>query len=646
MPATRGVRKRNLANVSDQVSPSTAASAAGSSLPTLAALRQARASREALLRRILPIGIGALVIVVVATSRAKPGAGLHGASLGVTLALAGFALAAAGGFAALLVHRTGAWLLVPVLILLMVSSSVLVWLQPDGAGPVGLLIAVGVAARIIPGRTSVVLLTACLGFLLVAESVSQNRQHRGTLELLVNALPLAAIYMIVLFGRRIRTQEAQAEQLLIELEESRGAELRAAALAERQRLARDMHDVLAHSLSGLLLQLEGARLLALASPADERLAGTIDRAHELAKNGLDEARRAIGMLRDDDLPGPDRLAALTAAFQADTGVPARFSSSGTPRELASAVRLALYRVTQEALTNVRKHARPERVEVRLDYLPDQVSLAVEDRWACPLAAPPAGIRGQLRPHRHARARRTARRDPGRRPDRYRLPGPAEGAGVTAVRVLAADDQRVVREGLAMLLGLLPDVEVVGTAADGEEVLALAAELRPDVILMDLRMPRMDGVEATRRLRERDPAVKVVVLTTYADDRSVLDALRAGALGYLTKDAGAAEIQQALHRVAGGQAALDPAVQLHLVEAIADGPPSGPAPASLPDGLTPREAEVLTLIAAGLSNAEIAERLVVSEATVKSHVNHMLAKIGARDRAQAVGYAYRHGLVSR
>src|SRR5690242_20941166 len=117
----------------------------------------------------------------------------------------------------------------------------------------------------------------------------------------------------------------------------------------------------------------------------------------------------------------------------------------------------------------------------------------------------------------------------------------------------------------------PDVEVAGTAADGEEVLALAAELKPDVILMDLRMPRMDGVEATRRLRERDPAVKVVVLTTYADDRSVIDALRAGALGYLTKDAGAAEIQQALHRVANGEAVLDPAVQRHLVEAIAQGP---------------------------------------------------------------------------
>ena len=220
-----------------------------------------------------------------------------------------------------------------------------------------------------------------------------------------------------------------------------------------------------------------------------------------------------------------------------------------------------------------------------------------------------------------------------------------------IRVLAADDQRVVREGLAMLLGLLPDVEVVGTAADGEEALTLAGELRPDVILMDLRMPRVDGVEATRRLRASHPEIKVVVLTTYADDRSVIDALRAGALGYLTKDAGADEIRQALQRVASGQASLDPAVQMHLVEAIATTATaattdvtSAPAASQLPDGLTPREVEVLGLIGAGLSNTEIAAQLFVSEATVKSHVNHMLPKIGARDRAQAVGYAYRHGLV--
>jgi DNA-binding NarL/FixJ family response regulator len=222
-----------------------------------------------------------------------------------------------------------------------------------------------------------------------------------------------------------------------------------------------------------------------------------------------------------------------------------------------------------------------------------------------------------------------------------------------IRVLAVDDQRVVREGLALLLGLLPDVEVVGTATDGEQALAMAAELRPDVVLMDLRMPRVDGVEATRRLRQTHPDIKVVVLTTYVDDRSVIDALRAGALGYLTKDASATEIQQALQRVASGQAALDPAIQRYLVETIAadqaaapepDGDQPGAEAARLPDGLTPREAEVLALIAEGLSNTEIAARLVVSEATVKSHLNHMLPKIGARDRAQAVSYAYQHGIV--
>jgi DNA-binding NarL/FixJ family response regulator len=234
-----------------------------------------------------------------------------------------------------------------------------------------------------------------------------------------------------------------------------------------------------------------------------------------------------------------------------------------------------------------------------------------------------------------------------------------GAGVTGpIRVLLADDQRVVRDGLVLLLGLLPQVEVVGTAGDGEEAVDRAAALRPDVVLMDLRMPRCDGVEATRRLREREPGIKVIVLTTYADDRSVIEALRAGARGYLTKDAGADEILRALQQVVAGQAVIDPAVQHHLVDAIAHPSPAGAdgraaqdatGPAvpgrPLPNGLTPREAEVLQLIAAGLSNAEIASELVVSEATVKSHINHLLAKIGARDRAQAVSFAYQNGIAS-
>jgi len=225
---------------------------------------------------------------------------------------------------------------------------------------------------------------------------------------------------------------------------------------------------------------------------------------------------------------------------------------------------------------------------------------------------------------------------------------AGGSG--PIRVLVADDQRVVREGLVMVLGLLDDVEVVGTASDGAEAIAMAADLHPDIVLMDLRMPRCDGVQATRSLREQHPDVKVVVLTTYADDRSVIDALRAGARGYLTKDAGGDQIRQGLRQVFQDGAVIDPAVQRHLLDAIGSVPPQAqatPAPGGktggLPDGLTPREAEVLMLIAGGLSNAEIARQLVVTEGTVKSHINHLLAKIGARDRAQAVGYAYQHGL---
>jgi DNA-binding NarL/FixJ family response regulator len=214
-----------------------------------------------------------------------------------------------------------------------------------------------------------------------------------------------------------------------------------------------------------------------------------------------------------------------------------------------------------------------------------------------------------------------------------------------IRVLVVDDQRVVREGLATLLGLLDDIEIVGSATDGEEAVGVAAELRPDVVLMDLRMPRCDGVEATRRLLIQDPDLRVLVLTTFADDQSVLEALRAGARGYLTKDAGAVEIDQAIHRVISGQAAIDPAVQHHLLQAIVSSRAQEDAArvANLPDGLTAREAEVLSLIARGLTNGEIAERLFVNESTVKTHINHLFAKIGARDRAYAMNYAYQHGL---
>ena len=245
--------------------------------------------------------------------------------------------------------------------------------------------------------------------------------------------------------------------------------------------------------------------------------------------------------------------------------------------------------------------------------------------------------------------------------------------MTTIRVLVADDQKVVRDGLCLLVGMLPGVEVIGAAVDGEDAIRQARRDVPDVVLMDLHMPNCDGVEATRRIVREQPSVRVVVLTAYSDDERVFGALRAGARGYLTKDASAGEILQAVLAVRAGNAQLDPSVQRRLVDAIAQGARVGLVDASFsgtgvagtevagteaadvggsPGGrrdaalaaLTEREVDVLTAIGCGLSNAEISARFRISPATVKTHVNHLLAKTGMRDRAQLVGYAFRQDLV--
>jgi len=227
--------------------------------------------------------------------------------------------------------------------------------------------------------------------------------------------------------------------------------------------------------------------------------------------------------------------------------------------------------------------------------------------------------------------------------------PKEGEHVT---VVVADDQSAVREGLVLLLGTLPGIAVVGQAADGDAAVDLVAATRPQVVLMDLNMPGCDGATATARITADYPGTRVVVLTTYADDESIIGALRAGALGYLTKDATRSEIGRAIHAAAAGQAILDPSVRQALLNAAAHagtGPSPSPSPSASasaspadPGELTPREADVLRLIAAGQSNREIARTLFVSEATVKTHVNRIFAKTGSRDRAQAIRYAYTHG----
>jgi DNA-binding NarL/FixJ family response regulator len=216
------------------------------------------------------------------------------------------------------------------------------------------------------------------------------------------------------------------------------------------------------------------------------------------------------------------------------------------------------------------------------------------------------------------------------------------AAPTSLRIVVADDQASVREGLVVLLGLLPDIEVVGSAANGEQALQVVGQTRPDAILLDLHMPVLDGIETTRRLTGEHPEVAVVVLTTFADDASILAALQAGARSYLTKDADRAEIAQALRTAATGLAVLDPAVQATLLAAASAGSGKAP-PRDLPDGLTQREAEILCLIARGKTNPDIAGDLFLSAHTVKSHINRIFAKTGSPDRAAAVRYAREHGL---
>jgi DNA-binding NarL/FixJ family response regulator len=211
-----------------------------------------------------------------------------------------------------------------------------------------------------------------------------------------------------------------------------------------------------------------------------------------------------------------------------------------------------------------------------------------------------------------------------------------------VRVVVVDDQSAVREGLALLIEALPGITVVGQAPDGLVAAEVVAETAPDVVLMDLAMPRCDGVTATRRIRDDHPGTQVVVLSTYADEDSILRALDAGALGYLTKSATRDEIGRAVHAAAAGQAVLDSEVQRRLVAAAIKAP-APPEPES-PDELTARETDVLRLLAAGQTNREIARALFVGEATVKTHINRIYAKTASRDRAQAIRYAYTHGYV--
>ena len=350
---------------------------AGPTLQGMADADAQAASRGPATRWLRPLGAGSAVVIVVLSARTHPLPALHGSGLVVTIALVTIAICA---FAMLMHGEPGPFAIAPVLVV--AASGALVWVQHGGPGVAGLFLAVSYGAQ----RVSLARSVAIAGLGIVALAVGIGHENRSAGVIVSAELGLVAFYMISIFARRVQEAHDEMARLLAELQESRQAQEDAAALRERGRIAREIHDVLAHSLSGLVLQLEGARMLAGQPNANGDLAAALDRAHHLARAGLDEARRAVGALRDDDLPGPDRLEQLLADFRRDSGVAAQLHVTGEPRPLDPESSLTLFRVAQEALTNSRRHSHAESVEVALCYEPDAVSLLIEDHGAAVPAA--------------------------------------------------------------------------------------------------------------------------------------------------------------------------------------------------------------------------------------------------------------------
>ncbi|GAA3285958.1 sensor histidine kinase [Dactylosporangium vinaceum] len=329
----------------------------------LATLDTARARRAAVIRWLRPLAPLVMAVVVWSVGTSQPGR--------PAVVVLGLFIAAGIGAVATLTRRPKVHLACTGAIL--ATSAALTWLAPDSAAVAGIFVGVSFLAPLLRGHVSIPI--AVVALILLAVAVASAHNGGSLVESLLDALMVGAFYGMLVFAIRLAEANEEAEQLVEELARGRAAQAEAARLAERQRLAREMHDVLAHSLTGLMLQLEGARMLAVRTPGDPRLPAALERAQQLGRAGLDEARRAIGLLRDDELPD---LAELTRSFARDHGVRCELTTEGAERELESPARMAVYRVAQEALTNAAKHAEPTLITVRLQYEAETVRLTVED----------------------------------------------------------------------------------------------------------------------------------------------------------------------------------------------------------------------------------------------------------------------------
>ncbi len=451
--------------------------------------------------------------------------------------------------------------------------------------------------------------------------------------------------------------ETLADQIAVAIENARlvtrAREL--AASEERNRVAREIHDTLAQSLTAVSLELDAAHRLALNAPSDDpaRVSGMLARARELTHRALEEARHAIWSLMPAPLTRLPLAAAITeelATLEGTEGVESTaITVRGEPRPLPVEVEAALFRIAQEALSNVRKHARARRARVILTFGAQGVTLAIEDDgvgFDATAMPPPGDGDFGLAGMRDRAALVGGEIDVDTSPGwgtrvRASLPN-ARGAAVAKprapIRVLLADDHVLVREGVRRMLEAAPGVRLIAEVGSGEEAVERAAELRPDVILMDVHLPGIDGIEATRRIRADLPDVPVVMLSTTAPDDVVLESVRAGARGYRLKEIGPDELREAVCTATAGGSPFSPDAQAKLAGGVRRG---GPAV----ERLSVRELAVLRHLATGAANKEIAAALRITENTVESHLRNVYAKLDVRSRTEALRRATDWGILA-
>ena len=481
-------------------------------------------------------------------------------------------------------------------------------------------------------------------------------------DVTVYQLPLIALTCgtAILLGAQADRQRRTAAELAATVTTTRlrGQHERSEAVAtERSRIARELHDIIGHTLATIAVRAEAADRVASRRPDAARDAvGAIATA---ARSALDETRRVLAGLRTStgaDLGPPPDLDSIRRLVDdvADAGVTVALATTGCDDHVPPAVVVGgAHRIVQESLTNAVKHAGPGvHVRVALTCGPDWLEIVVIDDGANEAGGRSGGEpvdggdeRGPgVRVGRHGRAGRgvgghVRRRSRTRR--RVRGPSPAADGASVVIRVAIADDLEMLRTGLELIVDNEDDMTVVASVADGNEIVEVCRTRPVDVVLMDIRMPELDGLSATERILAEDDPPRIVILTTFGLDEYVSAAIVAGASGFLLKDAPAEALVTAVRSVAEGEIVLAPAVVRTVVDQARSRKPVHVVPGI--DQLTDRELDVLQAMAAGYSNAEIATRLYLSEATIKTHVSRVLLKLAVRDRVQAVIAAFAAGV---